>query len=127
MDWLTKNHPGEATISPADVKLCELCGTLNHKTNGECFTCGWRGHFCAEAAPLEIAWLRLTTEFEAIRMEHVSARRSRILGHFGQVRKTNRWQRCQAACLAWWQTVRSRRPQRVPEQKPSPSRMPPAL
>jgi hypothetical protein len=26
-------------------KVCDLCGALNHIGRGDCFICGWRGHF----------------------------------------------------------------------------------
>ena len=28
-----------------ELKICDLCGWLNHTTNDECFVCGWRGRF----------------------------------------------------------------------------------
>lgn len=121
MEWLTKSHPGNAEVSPADVKLCDLCGTLNYKANSECFTCGWKGSFCRDAAALEIAWLRLSTEFESVRLEHVMARRTAVLGHFGQARQETRWQRY----LAWWKSLFRGRAPRLP-QKEKPQHQAPA-
>lgn len=28
-----------------ELKLCDLCGSLNLAANVECFVCGWTGHF----------------------------------------------------------------------------------
>lgn len=28
-----------------ELKICDLCGSLNLATNAHCYTCGWTGHF----------------------------------------------------------------------------------
>ena len=28
-----------------ELKVCDLCSSLNLATNTECFVCGWNGHF----------------------------------------------------------------------------------
>jgi hypothetical protein len=101
MDWKAQNNPGEVQASPENLKICELCGTLNYTRNTECFTCGWRGCFDRETSNIEIAWRRLRNEFEAVRLEHVTARRSPVIGDFGRTKKTSCWQRWQARWLLW--------------------------
>ena len=33
------------SIQENDLKICDLCGSLNLGTNSECFVCGWHGRF----------------------------------------------------------------------------------
>ena len=34
-----------ATFQEHELKVCDLCSSLNLATNAECFVCGWNGHF----------------------------------------------------------------------------------
>jgi hypothetical protein len=36
-------HTG--AIQENDLKICDLCGSLNLESNPECFVCGWHSHF----------------------------------------------------------------------------------
>ncbi len=33
------------TFQEDDLKVCDLCSSLNLATNGQCYTCGWHGRF----------------------------------------------------------------------------------
>jgi len=33
------------TVQETELKICDLCGSLNLTTNRECFVCGWSGRF----------------------------------------------------------------------------------
>jgi hypothetical protein len=33
------------TYQENELKICDLCGSLNLSTNRECFICGWSGRF----------------------------------------------------------------------------------
>ena len=39
----------------SDLKICDLCGALNLAENGECFICGWHGHFDTRTEIVRIA------------------------------------------------------------------------
>ena len=89
-------------VSQKDVKLCELCGTLNLEHNKECWTCRWRGSFSRDERTVELAWQRLETQYEEVRMEHVTARRNSPLGDFGAARSASLPQKAFAALAAGW-------------------------
>jgi hypothetical protein len=36
------------TIQEVELKICDLCGSLNLAADHECFVCGWTGHFECE-------------------------------------------------------------------------------
>ena len=38
-------HKEAGPFQESDLKLCDLCGSLNLTSNSECFVCGWRGRF----------------------------------------------------------------------------------
>ena len=99
-------------LTPESVKLCALCGALNHKDNGECWTCRWHGAFLADAALLALAWQRLEHQFEEVRMEHVTARLLPALDERGAPCPVSGWEKMTARCRASWasfQTVRDLR------------------
>ena len=33
------------TFQEDELKVCDLCSSLNLAANAECFVCGWNGHF----------------------------------------------------------------------------------
>lgn len=89
------NDPPNA-VTEKDVKLCALCGALNYNRNSECYTCGWRGVFDRNEAMIHLAWVRLYDQFECVEMEHVTGKRSFLLGEFGhdgpvKYQAKNRW------------------------------------
>ncbi len=91
------------------VKICLLCGTLNHETNAECWTCRWHGSFSRDAHTIEMAWKRLEALYEDVRLEHVTSHRMRELGDFGAVRPATRWQAAVQVLRAWWERFQTRR------------------
>ncbi len=91
------------------VKLCALCGTLNFHENVECWTCRWRGDFSRDAQTIALAWKRLETQYEEVRMEHLVARRTASIGDFGAPRPASLPQKALARVTAWWRGFQTRR------------------
>ncbi len=107
---LPKNNTKKLT--PDSVKLCALCGALNHKNNGECWTCRWHGAFLKDPSLLTMAWLRLEHQFEEVRMEHVTSRRLPALDERGAPCPVSGWGKLTAQCRLTWanfQTARNLR------------------
>lgn len=98
------------------VKLCELCGTLNLETNKECWTCAWHGGFSHDPKTIALAWQRLETRYEGVRIEHVTGRRARPVGDFGSVRPISGPRRLIAALAAWWQRFQDARDLRMAQR-----------
>jgi len=96
-------------VSKKTVKLCTLCGTLNHWDNPECWTCSWRGEFSRDERTVTLAWQRLESRYEEVRMEHVTARNGRTLGDFGALRPRSRWLTLADGCRTWWQNFQTQR------------------
>ena len=91
------------------VKICLLCGTLNHETNVECWTCRWHGEFSRDSHTIELAWKRLETLYEEVRLEHVTSHKLLALGDFGAVSPTKGWRVVFYGCRAWWRRFQTRR------------------
>lgn len=96
-------------ISKETVKLCTLCGTLNHRDNVECWTCSWHGEFSRDERTVALAWQRLESRYEEVRLEHITARKMRTLGDFGAPRSRSRWQTLADGCRTWWQNFQAQR------------------
>ncbi len=96
-------------ISQQTVKLCTLCGTLNHRDNADCWTCGWRGEFSRDERIVALAWQRLEARYEEVRLEHLTARKMQALGDFGAPRPRARWQMVADGCRTWWQNFQTQR------------------
>jgi hypothetical protein len=96
-------------ITQDDVKICALCGTLNHRGNAECWTCRWSGAFSDDARTITLAWQRLEVRYEGVRPEHVLPRRVAAVGDFGALRRTTLWQKLTGCCRAAWQGFQARR------------------
>ena len=104
--------PGERpliTLSRRSVKLCELCGTLNWKDNKECWTCRWRGSFSHDEKTIALAWQRLETQYEEVRLEHVTLRRASVVDDFGKARPAQFPQQVVLTLTALWQRFVDRR------------------
>ncbi len=121
--------PGQIrpTLSRKNVKLCDLCGTLNLDLNKECWTCRWHGGFSLDEQTIAFAWQRLETRYEEVRIEHVTARRTFQIGDFGAARPASFPQRIAASASAFWQRLLGRhalrqaqRQARQHSQMPSP-------
>lgn len=96
---------GEATVSPDQLKVCELCGSLNHVRNRECFMCGWHGQFSRNRAILRFAWLRLADQFEEVRVEHVTAKNRLLIEDYGMQSSAGAWRRLRGSIRASWQRL----------------------
>lgn len=99
-------------LTQDSVKLCALCGALNHKNNGECWTCRWHGAFLEDPSLRAMAWQRLEHQFEEVRMEHVTSRRLPALDERGAPCPVSGWGTLTVRCrLAWanFQTTRDLR------------------
>ncbi len=96
-------------VGKQTVKICLLCGTLNHEANAECWTCRWHGQFSQDAHTIDLAWKRLETLYEEVRLEHVTSHKLLTLGDFGAVRPSKGWQAALHACRVWWQRFQTRR------------------
>lgn len=115
------------TLSRNHVKLCDLCGTLNLNANKECWTCRWHGGFSWNEHLIALAWQRLETQYEQVRVEHVTARHTLQIGDFGTSRPASFPQRIAASAAASWQCFLGRhalrqaqRQARQQSQMPSP-------
>jgi len=103
------SHKSSPQISKETVKLCTLCGTLNHRDNAECWTCRWHGAFSRDERTVTLAWQRLESRYEEVRLEHITARKMRTLGDFGTPRPRSRWQMLADGCRTWWQNFQTQR------------------
>jgi hypothetical protein len=114
-----------AKISRENVKLCDLCGTLNLAANKECWTCRWHGGFKHDEATIALAWQRLENLYEEVRVEHVTARRTFPVGDFGAVRPASFPQKIVTAVAAFWRRFLDQRDLRAAQrQSRLQSRMP---
>ena len=104
-------------ISPKDVKLCELCGTLNLESNKECWTCRWHGGFSRDEKTVALAWQRLETLYEEVRIEHVTARRSVTFGDFGTAYPVSLQRKISAKIAGWWQRFLAGRDLRMAQRQ----------
>ncbi len=91
------------------VKLCTLCGTLNHRNNAECWTCRWHGEFSRDERMIALAWQRLVSRYEEVRLEHVTAQKTRTPGDFGAPCPRSRWQTLADGCRVWWHNFQTQR------------------
>lgn len=46
-------------LAAANLKRCPLCGSVNAKSNHECFVCRWHGGFDVDPARIEESLLQL--------------------------------------------------------------------
>ena len=106
-----------AKISQKNVKLCGLCGTLNLASNKECWTCRWHGGFSRNEQTIALAWKRLETLYEEVRVEHVTARRVRMVGDFGAAPPLSGGQKLSLTLTAWWQRFQDARDLRMAQRE----------
>ena len=104
-------------VSEKDVKLCALCGALNHRKNTECFTCGWRGVFEREPSTVHLAWQRLYDEFECVDMEHITGSHSLPLNELGVLKAAPVSRRWTVKVRDWWRNVLAKRDARAEERE----------
>jgi hypothetical protein len=109
MNRLRTGRSEAAKISPNQVKICVLCGTLNHQSNGECWTCRWHGDFSRDEVTLQMAWQRLETLYEEVRLEHVTSSKMRAMGEFGTLEPVPAWRNLFGALQGWWERFQAGR------------------
>lgn len=109
--------PASKTISRETVKICELCGTLNYVDNAECWTCRWHGGFDHTEALVGLAWLRLESQYEEVRLEHVTSQKMRALGDFGSPRSRSLWKNFLDDCRARWSHFQAQRDLRMSQRR----------
>jgi hypothetical protein len=116
MSLFARRGQARRTVAENEVKLCALCGALNHLRNVECFTCGWRGTFERDARTIHLAWQRLYDEFHSVDIEHITGSRSFCVEDYGpsEVQAGPPWLR---SIRAWWQGVMARRDARAAERE----------
>ena len=59
-------------IHESDLKICDLCGALNLAENGECFVCGWHGHFDTSPRVIRIAMELVRRKYGALDADSLS-------------------------------------------------------
>ena len=111
--------PSAKTLTQEDAKLCLLCGTLNHRDNVECWTCRWHGGFDREPGLVGLAWQRLESQYEEVRLEHLTSRKMRALGDFGALRPRSQWQTLVDNCRARWAQFQAQRDLRMAKRRAS--------
>jgi hypothetical protein len=105
------------TVSEKDVKLCALCGALNHHKNAECFTCGWRGVFDEDESTIHMAWQRILDQHECVEMEHITGSRSYSIGELGTFNGGSSTSTVRGRIKNWWRGVMARRDARAAERE----------
>jgi len=113
---LGETNKSNRVVKKTDVKLCTLCGTLNHEANTECFTCGWHGSFSKDRQTLDLAWIRLESLYEEIRSEHITAKRRRSLGDFGTDRPASLLARITSKIASGWERFQTQRDLRMAQR-----------
>lgn len=103
-------------VTPAEVKLCTLCGTLNYGGNADCFTCGWSGEFCRDAETVEQAWRLMTAQHGLVLLEHLTGSRTARISELVTV-ETSSPKPCDRR-PAWWRRLLGRRPAPASETLP---------
>ncbi len=116
MNRLGAEPSATKTITQETVKLCTLCGTLNHTGNAECWTCRWHGEFSRDEQTISLAWQRLELLYEEVRLEHVTSQKIWALGDFGGVNPRSRWQVWADHCRAWWSAFQTNRDLRMAQR-----------
>ena len=104
-------------VSPADVKLCELCGALNFHANAECFVCGWRGTFARTGDAVRLAWERLRGEYKCVTLSHVTGKSVSPIAELGAPAPQGVVRRVLSALAVWGRTLRQNRDRRAAERE----------
>src|SRR5258706_2928251 len=70
--WRETRHHYEDALLETDLKICDLCGSLNLNDNHECFVCGWHGRFETRTDIIRIAMDLMKTKHGELRMDLVT-------------------------------------------------------
>ncbi len=105
MDWIRFRCSGRSAVAENELKICALCGALNHEHNDECMICGWQGCFLNDASAIHMAWQCLNDQFEQVCLQHVSIshRPSKVLLGEDRIAKPF-WRRCRELWQHRWVT-----------------------
>ena len=63
-------HTG--AIGESDLKICDLCGSLNLDANSACFVCGWHGYFEKRQEVLHAAVELAVRRHGRLELEHLT-------------------------------------------------------
>jgi hypothetical protein len=90
-------------VNEASLKSCDLCGALNLLQNGECFVCGWRGHFSRNQSVIHETLIELIRSLPEVSPLHFTDDRTlrRIF------RRRPWWVRMVDAVRWWFEAPRS--------------------
>lgn len=109
MGWRYQTDLSKQHVTEKDLKICDLCSTLNSKDNNECFTCGWQGAFCYDAQLIHLAWQRLHSEYQSVCMQHVTGSRNSVLTEYGIRHSQNPLQSLRGRLSQWWKGLHAAR------------------
>ncbi|BDI32402.1 hypothetical protein CCAX7_44530 [Capsulimonas corticalis] len=104
-------------LTEKDVKICSLCGALNHMKNSDCFTCGWQGVFERDPAMIHLAWQRLYDQFERVEPRHIGMHRPAPMGDFGVVSPRRPMPAFAARISNWWRRIMAERDERAAQRE----------
>ena len=110
MSWVNADNKNNRTMSKKELKICVLCDALNHKSNRECFMCGWQGMFSKDAALVHLAWERIFDECECVLITHVTSTRKPPLGELGITKTDSTVRQCVENLARWWKDAWTRQP-----------------
>lgn len=71
MIWRETGHREDA-FTESDLKICDLCGSLNLAENGECFVCSWHGRFETKCEVVRVAMDLLKRRHGEIKAEYLT-------------------------------------------------------
>lgn len=61
-----------SSIPETSLKICDLCGHLNHESNTSCFVCGWSGQFERSLETIRAAVDLTGRRYGRLEMHHVT-------------------------------------------------------
>ncbi len=61
-----------SSIPESSLKICDLCGHLNHETNESCFVCGWSGRFERSIETIRAAVDLTGRRYGRLEMHHIT-------------------------------------------------------
>ncbi len=85
----TEGQTGDV-FQASDLKICDLCGSLNLAVNCICCSCGWHGHFEARPNTVAIAMEMVRAREGAIRLDQVADARSALHPHHSLLARLRR-------------------------------------
>lgn len=89
MIWRETEGQAGDTFQVTDLKICDLCGTLNLSLNELCFSCSWHGHFDTRPEVVRLAMEMVRGRDGAITLQHITDARTAFpptITLFGRVR-----------------------------------------